>query len=213
MGFALEHLTKSKEFWRNVVYSDEKTFSSAGMYDKFVYRKKGTRFENKNIIKSKKSGRVDVCLWGYITGYGVGELVEVDGTLNSEKYINILKEHLIPSLKMLAPENSPYYFLQDNSPIHKSKIVMDWIENCEDLILIKNWPARSPDLNPIENLWAYMARKWDNNIQKSRKSVVNQAITIWESLRGSPEFTEKLADSMPNRLLKVIEANGSVTKY
>ena len=62
MGFALEHLTKSKEFWRNVVYSDEKTFSSAGMYDKFVYRKKGTRFENKNIIKSKKSGRVDVCL-------------------------------------------------------------------------------------------------------------------------------------------------------
>ena len=173
MGFALEHLTKSKEFWRNVVYSDEKTFSSAGMYDKFVYRKKGTRFENKNIIKSKKNGRVDVCLWGYITEYRVGELVEVDGTLNSEKYINILKEHLIPSLKMLAQENSPYYFLQDNSPIHKSKIVMDWIENCEDLILIKNWPARSPDLNPIENLWAYMARKWDNNIQKSRKSVVN----------------------------------------
>ena len=82
MGFALEHLTKSKEFWRNVVYSDEKTFSSAGMYDKFVYRKKGTRFENKNIIKSKKSGRVDVCI--YITGYGVGELVEVDGTINSE---------------------------------------------------------------------------------------------------------------------------------
>ena len=90
---------------------------------------------------------------------------------------------------MLAAEYSPYYFLQDNSPILIRKIVIDWIENCKDLILIKNWPARSHNWNPIKTLWVHMARKWDNNISKSRKHVVNQAIKIWENLRGSPEFT------------------------
>ena len=39
--------------------------------------------DDKNIIRSKKVGRIGVFLWGYITGYGVGELLEVEGTLNS----------------------------------------------------------------------------------------------------------------------------------
>ena len=65
IGFALEYLRKSKEFWRKVVYSDEKTFSPAGISNKFVYRKKGTQLDSKNKI----------------------------GTLDIVKYINILKEY------------------------------------------------------------------------------------------------------------------------
>ena len=42
---------------------------------------------------------------------------------------------------------------------------------------------------------------------------MNQAVTIWESLCCSSEFIEKLANSMPNRLLEVTKANCSVTKY
>ena len=71
-----------------LAYSDKK-HSPQQEYQISLFKKIETRLDNRNIIKSKKSQKRDVCLWGNITGYGVGELVEVERSLNSIKYINI----------------------------------------------------------------------------------------------------------------------------
>ena len=53
-------------------------------------------------------------------------------------------------------------FQQDNAPIHMAHKVTQWFK--EKNITIMNWPASSPDLNHIENVWKLMK----DNIQKHK---------------------------------------------
>ena len=49
-----------------------------------------------------------------------------------------------------------YIFQQDNAPCHRARATKIWFEN--NNIDCMNWPPLSPDLNPVENLWADMSR-------------------------------------------------------
>ncbi len=67
--------------------------------------------------------------------------------MNTEKYVGLLRDTIIPKL---AAVSHPMVFMQDNAPYHKSRIVMDFL--AENNIETLDWPPQSPDMNPIENL-------------------------------------------------------------
>ncbi|XP_037784703.1 uncharacterized protein LOC119580677 [Penaeus monodon] len=71
--------------------------------------------------------------------------------------------------------------LTDNSPIHTSRTVQDWFREHPDIVL-QSHPPRSPDLNPIENMWAAMSKYMHQDHTRNRVAVVNNASQTWERL-------------------------------
>ena len=82
--------------------------------------------------------------------------------MNSDRYQQVLEEKLFPWMAIHGAK----IFLQDGAPCHKSKKSMALQKSKEKYFTVMDWPANSPDLNPIENVWSIMkARlKRDQNI-------------------------------------------------
>ncbi|KAJ3449027.1 hypothetical protein M0812_01516 [Anaeramoeba flamelloides] len=70
--------------------------------------------------------------------------------MNSEIYTRILEQALLPFIKNKY-DGDDFEFLQDNAPIHKSKLSMNWFK--ENSIKLVSFLTKSPDLNPIEKIW------------------------------------------------------------
>jgi hypothetical protein len=92
-----------------------------------------------------------------ISSFGVGTIVRDSETMTSERYVQILEDNLIKGHPFLLGKNSmrsKYSFMQDNAGPHRGNIVAKFFTNLKVTKL--DWPAYSPDINPIENVWGYI---------------------------------------------------------
>ena len=150
-----------------------------------------------------KHGGGGIMVWGCISRKGMGILEKVEGRLDGNGYINILENALIPTRDMLSMPTG-WLFQQDNATCHTSRLVKQWFN--DENVTVMNWPAQSPDLNPLENLRDHL------------KSVVHNVKELWTVINEAwNEFPHerllKLIDSMPNRCKPVIKARGGSTRY
>lgn len=199
-------------FWQSVTFTDEKCSSSVSAPGRQCWRLKNERFVRKHIFEIERSGRVTQGMHGWMWYGGVGELVDIEGNLNSEVYINILETSFLPAVRAYAiPEPLPIYFVQDNSPIHNSRAVKQWFSNHPEIILI-DWPPNGCDLNPIENLWSIMVKEWEPE-EKTKSAIMKKCLEIWESIRRTPNVCSTLVNSLPSRLQKVVDAEGGWSGY
>ena len=96
----------------------------------------------------------------------------------------------------------------NNASPHKSGIVTEWFHRKGVSVL--EFPAYSPDLNPMENLWASMQREVDTMQCSTVEQLSDAVLSVWN--RTSAETFSKLASSMSRRCTAVLAANGSHTK-
>ncbi|KAK9701990.1 DDE superfamily endonuclease [Popillia japonica] len=172
------------------------------------------RTEERNVVRIRKSSRISLAYWGWMSSAGPGELTRIEPRMDSREYIRILEDVLLPSVRQIYPAPQPITFVPDNSAVHTARVVRDWFEDHDEIEVIP-WPAKSPDLNPIENLWAAMCNMWDQRdvlVPRNRENLHNHVTEIWESFRGRPTCGN-LATSMRERLQSVIDNNGYWTRY
>src|SRR5271155_1195584 len=145
-------------------------------------------------------------------------------TLTSDLYIQTIiplllrhieehKQHLVETYQMRCEPGDEYeiVLLQDNAPIHKAKKVIAALE--EAGIKCLDFPPYSPDLNPIEGIWATLKRRiYSRNPRPKKRHEVEAAVREeWEKL--SYEDVMDVCDTMPERIQKVLEANGGPTRW
>ena len=131
----------------------------------------------------------------------------MDATL----YTNIIQDELLQTLDFYELNRDNIIFQQDNDPKHTSMIARKWFE--DNRIQLLEWPAQSPDLNPIEQLWQYLKRQLAT--YESEPVSVHK---LWERVEKEwgeipVEVCTNLIDSMPKRIAAVIKAKGGHTKY
>ncbi len=208
--WAKDHLHWTTAQWRNVLWSDESPFVLRFNQRTRVWVHPTERYIPEALVGTvKHDAKINV--WGCFTAHGVGKLHRIHGTMTRHVYKGILEQQLVPSIQKLfpGPKKSQCLFQQDNDPKHTAKIVKTWFKR--NLKNVMDWPAQSPDLNPIENLWAVLDKRLAKRQPKDEEELFRVLEDGWNKLDTA--FLTKLADSMPNRCQAVLRNRGYPTKY
>ena len=90
-------------------------------------------------------------VWGCFWGKKKGPLVPITQNINKTRYVRLLRRHLFPVIhQMISSGMQDILFQQDNSPVHKTYNVINWLE--ANLTEVKDYLPYSPDLNPIKHV-------------------------------------------------------------
>lgn len=120
---------------------------------------------------------------------------------------------MLPTVRAMAlPYPESIIFMQDNCPIHTARVVRRWFEEQRHIELL-SWPSNSPDLNPIENVWANIVNVWETGNERNSEQLWQHVEMEWEVMRRKPQMIYNHVESMQRRLQCVIESNGGWNKY
>ena len=201
--FAVDWITNRLNLLRRtpIIFSDESTFIVCENGRK-LWRIPGECLESDYVQLEQHPCQIMV--WGAI---GVGyksPLLLFDGTCTKERYISMLDENgIILDLNELFGERQ-FVFQQDNAPPHVAKLTLNWLT--ERVNLLTSWPPHSPDLSPVEMMWALAKSRIDTTDVTTKEELFRRVCSVWDDIPQS--FVDNMASSFEARLRAVIRLQG-----
>ena len=212
LNFAHAHKDWTVEDWKRVIWSDETKINCLGSdRHKWVWKRPGEGLNDRLVEGTVKFREGSVMIWGCMTWHGVGYAAKIDGRMDRDLYLQILKDELLNTIQYHGLNPFNIIFQQDNDPKHTCKKIKEWLKEQEFRTMV--WPAQSPDLNPIEHLWVHLKKKLaehetsPNGIHELRERIQ----VDWEEILAKD--CQNLIESMLRRVQAVLKAKGGYTKY
>ncbi|GFT91323.1 transposable element Tcb1 transposase [Trichonephila clavipes] len=197
------------EEWNEVVFTDESRICLQHHDGRIrVWRHRGERMLNSCVMHSHTGPAPVIMLWGGIRYHSRTPLVRIAGTLNSQRYIS---EVLEPQLSFLTFRAWPQPYFNRIMRDHTRHALSKGSFNQQ--IELLPWPARCPDLSPIENMWSMVAQRLTQ--------ITPPAATpdqLWQRVKAAwsavpQENIQSLFESMPRHVAAMIYNNSGYSGY
>lgn len=220
LAWAQEYESFTPEDWARVKWSDECTVErGTGIRPVWTWLRPCEQLQQGDLHLVRCGKGVKQMFWAAFGEQSRTGLVPLDGDPQSARggitgqIIADLYRAFLPQI--LEPGDM---FMHDNASVHTSHIVYDILRDMGIRVMV--WPPYSPDLNPIENLWAlikeeiyklYPELAHTDDSEATRQLLIQAAKEAWQAIEQ--RILVRLSQTMPHRVKAVIEARGWYTKY
>lgn len=180
--------------WDRVVWTDEKIFA---LYPQGLKRRVKILFEEEDddfsVAKVPQGGK-KVMFWGAISSVGKVSLRTIKGKIDGKAYREFLLREGLVETRLVHGKS--FIFQQDNAPAHRAKDTKLFLQDCK--IEVLEWPPQSPDLNPIEQVWLWMAKKTNSRSFENIQELEDYVFELWEKIPKDTilAYIRKIPDKM-----------------
>ena len=198
--------------WFRMMFSDEKIFTVNDGTARTMWVKPGNRV----LAREKTRFPTRVMVWaamadGFLVWYivpneaatGGRKNARVLGTVTSENYCAKMLPKIADRVRSFKMR-----FVQDGAKPHTARATLEWLRT-HGIDYVDNWPAHSPDLNPIEKLWAIVAPRVAGHFPRSYDELVSAINAEFRRIRRRElHIVTNLCRAFPDRCRRVYRMNG-----
>ena len=215
LAWALEHLSWKPEQWAQVVWTDESSFSTGGFGKVYVTRRPEEKYADFCCTPKFKTYSTWT-IHGSISLLGKGYMVVIEkewGRLTGQVYREKVLPHVYKFMDWVAqhPENRLGHaiLVEDHATPHTAKLTQQ-LHNRNGVDRMC-WPANSPDLNSIENVWRLLKQRVGKRFPRTVAELRQFVEEEWAAIGVSDCMW--YIGSMNERCQAVIDAKGGQTKW
>lgn len=220
LTWALKYEYYTPQEWRRILWSDECSVERGkGGQLIWTWHSLTEQLREHDVREIRTGKSIKKMFWGAFKFDKQSPLVPLTSDGSSAGggiTATVIKQLYMEQLPELLSNGD--IFMQDNAPVHRAHIIRDLLQELG--LDIMEWPPYSPDLNPIENIWAIMKTIIINDHPELQNApdndqtlcaLIQAAKEAWGSIEE--RVLKNLSNTMPNRVRAVIEADGWYTKY
>jgi transposase len=217
--FTQDHITRRLEFarghqdwtgdqWARVLFGDETYICLGAQGLVWVQRPEDAAYLSDYMVQGQTDFAPKIGIWACFSSQGVGTLRIFDDNMDTRLYTDTMRRFMKPCALRFWPSGA-WFYLQDNASYHKSHRSLEWFHN--NGVSLVELPPHSPDLNPIENLWADLKTRVESRHPHSIPEL--KEIVTQEWANTTQLICSNLVDSMTGRMRAVVAAGGFRTRY
>ena len=205
-----ERLNWSVEQWAKVIWSDEANFQVVNRKGRIYVKRFATeKYSDRFLQHRRQGGGGSVGIWGCFSHKGIGFCELYEGRINQYTYKNTLETCLVPSIRHLYSRSKQFIFQQDGALAHTAHSIKEYF--LKKKFNVMPWCPRSPDLNPIENIWSWIDNQLTYHKIQSTQHLKQLLNEYW--LKVPRVMCMKLVKSMRKRVYLCYKNKGGHFKY